>query len=54
MIGGGRGGLNQEDVFAADILLDLDERLAVRERTDRAFPQFDADGLADVFGQGLI
>jgi hypothetical protein len=51
----GRGtGLNQENILAADILLDLHERLAIRERADSAMTEFDADGFADRLGQGLI
>ena len=41
------GGLNQEDVFAADVLLDFDERFAVGERLDSGFPQLDSDIAAD-------
>ena len=39
--------LNDEHVLAADVFLDFDERLAVRERLDRAFAQVHADGSAD-------
>ena len=49
LVGRRRGGLDDVDVAAAHVLVDLDESLAVRERGDRRF----AERHADVFGNFL-
>jgi hypothetical protein len=52
---GGRGGrLDNEDILAADVLLDFDEGLAIGKGRDAAFAQFDADGFADGAGKGFV
>ncbi len=43
-----------EDIFAADILLDFDKRFTVRERTNAAFAEFDTDVIADGVSQRLV
>jgi hypothetical protein len=45
------GGLDDKHVFSPDIFLNFDKRFPVRERTDRAFAQFHADGRRDALGQ---
>ena len=49
MVGRWAGGLQDKDVLAPDILLDLDERFAIRERGDSAFAQLHSDGGGDAF-----
>jgi hypothetical protein len=49
-----RSGLHQEDIFPADIFLDLDECFAIRKRTHRAFAELNADRFADGISQRLI
>jgi hypothetical protein len=46
--------LHQKDVLATNVLIDFDERFAVRKGAHRAFTQIDADGFADRFRQRLI
>ena len=41
LVGRRRGGLDDIDIAAADVLVDLDEGLAVRERSDRRFAESD-------------
>ena len=54
MIGRRRCGLDEEHVLPAHVFLDFYKRLAVRERRDGDFAQFDADGFADGAGQWLV
>ena len=54
MVGGRTGGLDDENVLAADIFLNFDERLAVGKGRHGAFAQFHADGSGDVPGQQRI
>ena len=54
MVGGRAGGLDDENVLAADIFLDFDECLAVGKGRDGAFAQLHADGGGNAFGQRLI
>ena len=49
MVRGWTRRLDNEHVFAANVLLDFDECLAVGKRRDSAFAHFDAD----VFTNGL-
>ena len=48
------GGLDDVDVLAADVLLDLDERLAVGKWLDGAFSRLDSNGRADGLAQPLV
>ena len=54
MIGRRTGGLHHIHILAPDIFVDLHERLAVRKRVDGAFPQLDANTLADGLREFLI
>jgi hypothetical protein len=54
MVGGRRRGLDDKHVLAAHVLLDLDERLAVRERADVAFAELDADVIANRMRQRFV
>src|SRR5690349_16183207 len=54
MIGRRAGGLHDIDVLAAHVLLNFDERLAIREWFDRAFSLLDPDRCADGFAQRLV
>ncbi len=47
-------GLDQKDILAADILLDLDESFPVRKRFDRGFPQLGANISADGLSQRTV
>lgn len=50
-----RGGrLDDENVLAPHIFLDLHKRLTVRKRTDVAFAEFATDIFADGAGQRLV
>ena len=49
-----RSGLHDVHILPAHILLDLDERFAVRKGADRAFGQLQADGGDDAPGQRQI
>lgn len=48
------GRLYDEDVVAAHVLIDLNERLTVREARDRRLPEWNADGLADFFRESAV
>ena len=39
--------MDQKDIFAADVLFDFHERLAIREGADRALAQVEADGFGN-------
>ena len=39
--------MDQKHIFAANVLLDLDECFAIRKSIDGAFAQFNADGIGD-------
>ena len=54
MVRGRRSRLDQVDILPANILLNFDEGLAIGERADSAFAEFDADRFADRLGQRLI
>ena len=51
MVGGRAGGLDDEDILAADIFLDFDEGFAIGKGADGAFAQLHADGGGDALGQ---
>ena len=46
--------LDDEDVRAADIFIDSDEDLAIRESIDRQLGQFDSEGFGDFFGESPV
>ena len=54
MIGRGRGRLDDENIFAAHVLLNLYKRFAIGKRGDGALAKFAADGFANGVGEWLI
>ena len=48
------GRLNDENIATANVLLDFDVGLAVRERADRGLAQRHANVIADTLGQLAI
>ena len=54
IVGWGTGGLNDEDITPANVLLDSDVGLAVRECAERGLAQRDANVIADALGQLAI
>src|SRR5208337_1389489 len=51
VVGGGTGGLDDEDVMAPDILADLYANLSVTEGGDQGFPQAYREMFANIAGQ---
>ena len=45
------GGLDDEEVVSADILVELHERLAIGKRSDRGFPERDFYEIGDPLGE---
>ncbi len=54
VVGGIAGGLDHEDVLAADILLDLDEHFHVGEAADLRLGEGQLQILADLLGQFAV
>ena len=54
IIGRRAGGLDDVDIAAADVLVDLHERLAVGETVDRSGAERNAEMFADFLGQRRI
>ena len=54
IVGWGTGGLNDENITPANVLLDSDVGLAVRECAERGLAQRDANVIADALGQLAI